>query len=109
VKLMARGFLTRHSPFPHVIEYFSFFAIYAFLAAIHSQSSFQFQVSPFFHHSIIPTFRLSIHWASAVKTLDGSRDDKAGIPAKSQFSPKVPLRRAWAKTHIRDHPRFIRG
>jgi hypothetical protein len=36
-------------------------------------------------------------------------DDKAGIPTKSQFFPKVTLRRAWKKAPIRDHPRFIRG
>jgi hypothetical protein len=69
---------------------------------------------PSFPHSIIPTFQHSnippFHTLGiGYKNLDYSRDDKAGIPTKSQFSPKVPLRRAWKKAHIRDHPRFIRG
>jgi hypothetical protein len=59
-----------------------------------------------FQYSNIPTFHpLGIGY----KNLDGSRDDKAEITTKSQFSPKVPLRRAWKKAPIRDHPRFIRG
>jgi hypothetical protein len=111
---MVRGFRTRHSSSPHVLEHFSFYA------AIHSQtgsrcefpvSSFQFL---FFHHSIIPIFQHSniptFHpLGIGYKNLDCSRDDEAGIPTKSQSSPKVPLRRAWKKAHIRDHPRFIRG
>jgi hypothetical protein len=58
---MVRGLRTRHSPFPHVLEHFSFFAIYAFLAAIHSLSCFRCELSvsrrfPPFHHSNIPPF-----------------------------------------------------
>jgi hypothetical protein len=90
---VVRGLRARHSSFPRVLEHFSFFAICAFLAAIHSPPSSQFPVPLFFLHSTIPTLRHSIHLASAL----------------SLFSPKILLRRAWKKVPIRDHPRFIRG
>jgi hypothetical protein len=58
---MVRGFRTRHSSSPHVLEHFSFFAVYALLAAIHSLFCFRCELSvsrrfPPFHHSNIPTF-----------------------------------------------------
>jgi hypothetical protein len=81
-----------------------FSSIFLSLRSVRSlRRSIRCPVSSF---AILPTFHtLGIGY----KNLDGFRDDKAGIPTKSQFSPKVPLRRAWKKAPIRDHPRFIRG